>query len=230
MVTPLPRRSQGGFTLIEMLVVIAIIAVVVSGATFGIGALTRTRLRSASMKVMSAAQYAYNRSVTHGTTTRLYFDFDKQTMAVEETETPVTIANFEQLDTDAGAAVDPWEVARERIEKPLEREIVPTSPFSPITTSRGKTIKRYQAQPLGDGIEVHAIVTPHDSGPRTSGEGGVYFFPGGTTEHTVVQLSDANDTIYSVEIHPLTGNGRIHPYAYEPVDDLDDEGEVEDTR
>ena len=224
-----PTRPHGGFTLIEVILVVAIIAVVVTGATFGVGALTRTRLRSASFKVMSAAQYAYNRSITHGTTTRLQFDFEKNTMAVEETEIPVTIANFEQLESDTGTAVDPWELARARIEKPLERTPAPTSPFSPITTLSGKPIKRYQPQPIGDGIAIHALVTPRDPQPRTAGEGGVYFFPGGMTEHTVIQLKDSSDTIYSVEIHPLTGNGRIHPYAYEPLSELDDEGEVQDS-
>ena len=223
------RRPLRGFTLIEVIMVIAIVAVVVSGATLGLGALTRTRLRSAAFKVMSAAQYAFNRSVTHGTTTRLLFDFDKNTMSVEETATPVTIANLEQLESDPGTAVDPWEMARARIEKPLEPIPTPTSPFSPITTSTGKPIKRYQPQPLGDGVAVHAIVTPREEEPRSEGEGGVYFFPGGVTEHTVIQLTDGSDTIYSIEIHPLTGNGRIYPYAYEPLSDLDDKGEVEDS-
>ena len=226
-----PNPSTSGFTLIEVIVVIAIAAVVVSGATFGIGALTRGRLRSASMRVMSAAQYAHSRSITNGTTTRLHFDFEKDTMAVEETEAPVTIANYEQLKTDTGTAVDPWEVARQRIEKPLDREPPQTSQFSPITTNEGNTIKRYQAQPLGKGIEVHALVTPRDSLPRTEGEGGVYFFPGGATEHTVIQLRDNNENVYSVEIHPLTGKGRLYPYAYEPMADLDEnEGDVEDYR
>ncbi len=224
-----PNRPHDGFTLIEVIMVVAIIAVVVSGATFGVGALTRTRLRSASFKVMSAAQYAYSRSVTHGTTTRLQFDFEKDTMAVEETEAPVTIANYEQLEADTGGAVDPWELAQQRIERPLDREPPPISAFSPITTLDGKPIKRYQPQPVGDGIEIYAVVTPRDSLPRTEGEGGVYFFPGGVTEHTVVQLIDGSDTIYSIEIHPLTGQGRIYPYAYEPLSELDDEGEVEDS-
>jgi len=228
--TPRPSKPIDGFTLIEVILVVAIIAIVVTGATFGLGALTRSRLRSASFKVMSAAQYAYNRSVTHGTTTRLLFDFEKHTMAVEETATPVTIASFEQLEADTGTAVDPWELAKQRVEEPLESKPQPTSPFSPISTDSGKPIKRYQAQPLADGIEVHALLTPRDPDPRTEGEAGVYFFPGGMTEHTVVQLKDSNENIYSVEIHPLTGKGRLHPYAYEPIDELDDEGEVEDTR
>jgi len=213
--------------LIEVILVVAIIAVIVTGATFGLGAVTRTRLRSASFRVMSAARYAYNRAITQGTTTRLHFDFEKNTMAVEESQTPVTLATGDDLDGETGDAVDPWDLARRRLEKPLDKP-VPRSPFRPITNSDGKEIKRYTAQPVGDGISVHGLITPHEIDTRTEGEGSVYFFPGGVTEQAVIQLSDSSDTVYSIEIHPLTGNARIHNFAFEPLDEIDDEGEVRD--
>ena len=94
MIVRAPSRTNRGFTLIEVILVVSIIAVIVTGATFGLGAVTRTRLRSSSYKVMSAARFAYNRAITQGTTTRLLFDFEKNTMAVEETETPVTLGAY----------------------------------------------------------------------------------------------------------------------------------------
>jgi general secretion pathway protein H len=223
-----PARTNGGFTLIEVIMVVAIIAVVVTGATFGLGAITRTRLRSAAFKVTSAARFAYTRSLTQGTTTRLHFDFEKNTMAIEETATPVTLATAEDLESDTGDAVDPWELAKSRLEEPLS-PIEPSSPFGPITNASGKVLRRYTAKPVGDDISIHALITPHDLEPRTEGEGSVYFFPGGVAEQAVIQLSDSSETVYSVEIHPLTGNARIHNFAYEPLDELGDEGEVEDT-
>ncbi len=120
MLRRLPSRTNRGFTLIEVILVVAIIAVVVTGATFGLGAITRTRLRSSAFKVMSAARFAYNRSLTQGTTTRLRFDFEKDTMAIEETLTPVTLATSEQLEDEDGQAVDPWDLARARLEQPLD--------------------------------------------------------------------------------------------------------------
>lgn len=220
-------RTKRGFTLIEVILVVAIMAIVISGATFGLGAITRTRLRSSAFKVTSAARFAYNRALTQGTTTRLRFDFEKNTMAIEETDRPVTLATDEQLDAEPGQAVDPWDLARARIEQPLEL-VKPRSPFQPITNPRGKVLERYTAQPVGDAISIHALITPHEADTRTDGEGSVYFFPGGLTEHAVIQLTDSSETIYSVEIHALTGKARIHNFAYEPLDELDDEGDVED--
>ncbi len=228
MLRRLPSRTNGGFTLIEVMLVVVIIAVVVTGASFGLNAITRTRLRSSAYKVMSAARFAYNRSLTQGTTTRLRFDFEKNTMAVEETDTPVTLATDEQLESEEGQAVDPWDLARARLETPLT-PIEPRSPFQPISNASGKVLERYRAKPVGDGVSILALITPHETDSRTDGEGSVYFFPGGVTEHAVIQLSDSSETVYSVEIHPLTGNARIHNFAYEPLDDLDDDGEVEDT-
>ena len=228
MLRRVPSRTNRGFTLIEVIMVIAIIAVVVTGATFGLGAITRTRLRSSAFKVMSAARFAYTRSLTQGTTTRLHFDLDKDTMAIEETLTPVTLATSEQLEDEDGQAVDPWDLARARLEQPLT-PVKPTSPFQPISNQSGKVIERYTPKPIGEAISVHALITPHETETRTDGEGSVYFFPGGLTEHAVIQLTDSSDTVYSVEIHPLTGNARIHNFAYEPLDELDDEGEVEDS-
>jgi len=227
MLSRAPIKKKSGFTLIEVILVVTIIAVVVTGATFGLGAITRTRLRSASFRVMSAARFAYNRAITQGTTTRLRFDFEKDTMAVEESDTPVTLATDEQLESDAGDAINPWDLARARLEKPLEPPEL-RSPFQPMTNANGVVLKRYTAQPLGDGISVHALITPHELEKRVEGEGSVYFFPGGLTERAVIQLSDSSDTVYSIEIHPLTGNARIHNFAYEPLDELDDEGDVED--
>ena len=228
MLRRLPSRANRGFTLIEVILVVAIIAVVVTGATFGLGAISRTRLRSSAFRVMSAARFAYSRSLTQGTTTRLRFDLEKNTMAIEETYTPVTLATNEQLESDEGQAVDPWDLARTRLQEPLN-PVTPTSPFQPISNKSGKVLDRYSAKPVGDGISVHALITPHESDTRTDGEGSVYFFPGGVTEHAVIQLSDSSVTVYSIEIHPLTGNARIHNFAYEPLSELDDDGEVEDS-
>ena len=228
MLRRVPSKTNGGFTLIEVILVVAIIAVVITGATFGLGAISRTRLRSAAFRVMSAAHFAYNRSLTQGTTTRLRFDFEKITMAIEETEAPVTLASNEQLESDEGQAVDPWDLARSRLEEPLS-PVEPTSPFQPISNPNGKVLDRYTAKPVGDGVSVHALITPHESDRRTDGEGSLYFFPGGLTEHAVIQLSDSSESVYSVEIHPLTGNARIHNFAYEPLDELDADGEVEDS-
>ncbi len=225
-------------TLIEIMIVVVIIAIAAVGITFSVGALTRTRLRSGCVKVMAATRFAYNRAVSQGTTVRIVIDADANTISIEEAHGRVTLARMddprrENVESeDDSAAVDPWAAAQQRLEETM-RPSFGASPFSPIRGRDGETMSRYQPQPMGDGIQVVRMILPHEPEPREAGKGAIYFFPHGMTEHAVVQLTDGS-RVYSVEIHPLTGRGKVHtfPFEPEPVRESardEDLSEVEDT-
>ena len=225
-------RAREGMTLIEMMIVVLILALVAGGITYSIGALTRTRLRSACVTTSAAARYAYNRSIAENSTVRLVFDRANDQMSFEEAHGRVTLTRLndarrgEIAEDEDGTAVDPWEAARARLEDTL-RPSFGASPFSAIAG------RRFEARPLAPGVTIERLIVPHEPEPRTEGRGAIYFFPGGQTEHAILWLADGSDHVYSVEIHPLTGRGRVYDYAYEPEEMLDDgEGnersEVED--
>jgi general secretion pathway protein H len=223
-------------TLIEVMIVVLIVAVAASSLSYGFGALNRTQLRSACMRITAASRFAYNRAVSRGTTVRLAFDFNADTMAIEEAHGRITLARTddrrrraieegsEEDDTDS-AAVDPWAAAQARIADTLH----PSFGASPFEAISGR---RYAAAPIADGIEIERLVTPHENEPRERGTGHIYFFPHGQTEHAVVWLSDGGDTVFSIEIHPLSGRARVRASAYEPeelmVEGDEDSSEVED--
>ena len=205
-------------TLIEMMIVVLIIAVAATGLSVGFGALTRTHLRSACMRVAAASRYAFNRAISQGTTVRLAFDMESHEMSFEEAHGNVTLARVDdarRLDIEHGgdgsdaAGVDPWAAARARLEDTLR----PSFGASPFTTLEGS---RYQAAPLGDGVEIDRLITPHEAEPREEGTGHLYFFPSGQTEHAVVWVTDGGERVFSIEIHPLTGRARVREGAYEP--------------
>lgn len=217
----------------EILVVVVIVAIAATGATFALGALTRSRLRSSAVRIVAASKFAFNRAVVRGNTVRVVFNLQQNTLGIEEAQGQVVLARVgdatrEQLDVDE-VAVDPWAAAKARLDETRE----PTfgaSPFGPILGRDDKPRKQYAPRELPDGVRVVQLILPHEPEPRTGGTGAIYYFPGGRTEHAVVQLADRSDTVYSVEIHPLTGNAEVHPFAYEPepVVDGDDIREVED--
>lgn len=228
-----------GMTLIEILIVIVIIALAAAGMVFAVGALTRTRLKSSCMKVTAASRFAYSRAITHHKTVRVLFDLSENTIALEEAHGRVTLARAsdERRSGDSGedsSAVDPWTAARERLADTL-RPTFGASPFGPMTNREGQAIERYRAAPIGAGIRIVRLYLPHEPEPREEGRGSVYFFPGGITEHAVIQLADASNHVYSVEIHALTGRATVHNFAFapEPIREDDDEerqSEVEDPR
>jgi prepilin-type N-terminal cleavage/methylation domain-containing protein len=234
MTTAMPRKSrQTGMTLIEIMVVVVIIAMAATGVSMALGAVTRTKLRSSCMRIVAASRFAYNRAIAQGTTVRITFDFSKHTLAIEEAHGKVVLARAgdERVERAEGggdrAGVDPWEAAEQRLQNALEPS-VGTSPFATITNADGEPIERYQHHPVGDGIQIARLLTPHEPEPRTDGHGSIYFFPSGMTEHSVVQLQKSDGTVYSVEIHPLTGRGRVHNFAYEPESIMDEDAEDED--
>ena len=75
------------------------------------------------------------------------------------------------------------------------------------------------------------VFSPHERQPREDGKAYIYYFPGGVTEHTIVQLTDGdeeNPHIYSVEIHPLSGRAQVHDFELEPEEELDKLQEAEE--
>src|SRR5690606_29503510 len=224
-----PRRAVEGLTLIEVMIVMVIMAMAAAGATMGIGALTRTELRSSAMRVAAAAHFGYSRSISTGRTVRVVFDLDRDTIGVEETSGKIAISRMDERadpeeDTSDLGAVDPWESARARMEDgPMRAK----SSFGPITDPDGEEIEFYKSQSIGNGISIVQVKTPHYPMPIEEGRAALYFFPGGRTERALIQVSDASDIVYTVEIHPLTGKAKVHPFAYEPPE-LDEGDEVRD--
>ncbi|MDB4977511.1 MAG: ral secretion pathway protein [Myxococcaceae bacterium] len=227
------------------MVVVVIIAIGASAATLGLGSLTKANLQSACVRLTALARYAYHRALTNGTTVRMTLDLESDTFALSEAHGRITLVrsdaplreesvralkdkNGEKDEKDqdsrteeSGASVDPWEMARQRIEKP-DQLILPASPFSALTAPSGKPLERFSTQPIGDDIRIAKVIVAHEATPREEGRTDLFFFPSGLTQHAVVQLIDRNDIIYSVEINPLTGRGTIHNAPFEPEVLLDD--------
>lgn len=222
------RPAREGMTLIEIMIVVVIVAFAAAGMGYSVGALARTNLKASATRVAAAARFAYARAVTQGRTVRLAFELPAATFSIQEAEGPVVLSRPD-ADTphgvdeeETGGAVDPWAAARERVEHP-DGPALGASPFSAISGSSGKPIKRYQKIELGRHVHIVKLTVPHEPEPREQGLGAVHFFPTGYGEHAVLQLSDGTDDgIYSVEIKPLTGRCIIHKGAYEPDEFLDD--------
>jgi len=216
-------------TLIEVMVVMVIIALSASGLSYSFGALARTNLKGGAGKLASAVRYAYNRSVIQGTTVRIVFEVPGNTFSVEEARGRIALARADDERRKNGAeeggqevvAVDPWAAAQARISQALKPSLG-ASPFSLIATSDGKSLERYHNVSLGRRVQVVKLIVPHEPAPLEQGQGAIHFFPGGMTEHAVLQVSDGGDAVYSVEVHPLTGRCQIYPRAYEPKQMLGD--------
>ena len=80
------RRYDRGMTLMEMIIVTAVVALVMTGMAMGIGTLTRQRLVSSSIQLAALVRTAYSRAATTGRTVRIVFDLDGGANWLEEAE------------------------------------------------------------------------------------------------------------------------------------------------
>lgn len=222
-------------TLIEVLIVIIIVAIAATGITYSLGAITRANLRSAAMRISAGSRFAYGRAIAQNTTVRLHFELENDdgasTMGFQEAHGRVVLARVDdarraEIEEGETAAVDPWAAAEAR----LEDTLTPSFGASPFQQVPGR---RYASQALASNVRVLKVIVPHMPEPVEEGTVDIYYWPGGLTEHAIVQVMDTSDRVYSVEIHPLTGRGRVYSYAYEPEEMLDDgtgsqRSEVED--
>lgn len=225
---PLKRKRTAieGLSLVEVMIVVVIIAVVMGGVTMSLRALTEANLRSGAIKVAAACRYAYQRAIIQSKTVRVVFDMQSHTLAIEEAHGQITISRADDEDRDDDgdqdqAGRDPWAIAGERVEGTFSPALN-SSTWGPITDDEGNPLTRYQAQPIGSGVFVQRIFTPHEPEPREAGVGAIYFFPQGHTEHTFVQLSDGDEDVFTIEVHPLTGRAFIHGVELTPDEAAED--------
>lgn len=212
-------------TLIEVMVGIAIVALVATGASYGFNLLNRTNLRSACMRIGAASRFAYHRAITTGSTVRIGLDFGEGTIVLEEARGRVQLVradderrrDVEEESGSSASVVDPWEAARANLGDVVRPSFGQTS-FGPISNAEGTPIKRYAAQPLGSGVRVMKVFVPHEPEPVSQGKAYIYFFPGGRTERAIVHLTDARGDVFSVLLHPLTGRVDVRSEAYVPPD------------
>lgn len=231
------RTAERGYTLIEILVVLAILVLVVSGASLGLSSLTRANLRSSAVLVAAAVRTGYTRAITQGHPVRLVLDMASSKVWLEETEGRLVLnrnPGDEEEEPPVAAAPEGSEDAPATPALPTGGFDVVPSDFtlgaSNATRYRAPQFariegKRFEPRDLPGGTKIVAVYTAHTEGRQEEGVQYLYFWPGGMTERAVVQVADDDGTTFSIVVHPLTGRTRIENVPVEPEAELSDEEE-----
>lgn len=179
-----------GFTLIEVLIVVAIMATLVGlGATLFSGTF-RVQIKKESSHLISVVRFAYNEAITKGVPYRLVFDVTEQAYWLE--------AGSE------GDQAPPSTTNGEEEEKTPSEEALPPPPPYSIDDDVVKKVK------LGKEVFIRDVATSHDEKEVTEGLAYLYFFPTGLTEQAVIHLSnEEKSSNYSILVNPLTAKCRV---------------------
>lgn len=206
------RAGRRGLTLIEVVIAIALVGLLTGSLLFGRNMLVGTRVKSAATLIVSSVRFGLARANSTGRPVRLVIDFDKKQLALEEASKSLMLR---EKSADQTGGADPVTQAEQKARAETDRIIegprAPRARFSKLMNVRGAVEQLAEGRPLGDGVEVVAVRTEHDEEELREGRAYVYFWPGGTTERTVVQLKKAGDkdVALTVVISPLTGRAQI---------------------
>jgi hypothetical protein len=221
--------------LIEVMVVMALIALVVGSAGAGFRALAKSDLRSSAAKMAGAVRYLFDRASTTGKVHRLVLDMDKDRYWAEVSDDRFIMAGGREteasrkLEADklAKEAEDAKKLADEKTGLDEMQARYKPEPFRP-KRARFDAFKEMVVKPVDlKGALIADVYTPRLAEPLETGKAFIYFFPLGMTEAAIVHLSDKKgDTVYSLVVHPLTGRVQIkNSYVQPPLEkQFDDEG------
>jgi general secretion pathway protein H len=236
-----PSAWQAGFTLLEMMIVLALVALLTGSVVIGFRAFTKSELRGSSAKLAGAIRYLFDRASATGKMHRLVLDFDEGKYWAEASDDRFFAPRERETDESREKEVEAEaELAKARAEGRVDEngevtsgdEIDP-SRYQPTEWKPKKARfekfaeKSLKTVELKGGIKLAGLFTARYARPISTGKGYLYFFPLGQTEPAVVHISDEEgQTFYSLLVHPLNGRVQITAGYVEPrVDEqFDDEG------
>lgn len=185
------RRS--GFTLIEMLAVVAIIALLVSVTAPNLGAVRERWLRNQTRQVASYVELARQRAVMTGVPHRVLLNLEEGSYRLEWK----THDEEDDGRVPARPGYEPRDVTRLSLSPPPAREVS----FRPVPGNMG--IFHY----LADEIDFAGLETPQGWVDR--GEFGVVFDEDGTADHNEIMLENQRGERMWLEIRPIADAVRI---------------------
>lgn len=183
-------RSQKGFTLIEIMIVLAILGAVV--------ALVAPRFvkRDGNIKAVARSFIVLSKEIRNkarltNSTYRLVINMDTQDEAYW-----VERANGPQ-------PVDP-KMYEEALKKESEKDEEAPPPLFQMDKSLTKSEKK-----LPSGLRFGSVETINMKSPITSGLAYIHFFPEGFVEAAAVQITNGNNLTWTLVFNPLTGQADI---------------------
>lgn len=190
------RKGGRGFTLIEMLLVLALLALLFASLMPKATSLFRVNVQSSVRRFAALVRFAYDQSVLTGKLHRIVLDFDKQTWAVEA-------ANPGELPIDeAKRELNPYFKNRDLKEGEAD-------PDEPGFQAAGRGL----VSQLPRGV---AIVEAHSwrYGDKSVSKGvfSIFAYPSGMIDEARVRFAEEGKEkvrTYEVSIQPLTGRTKI---------------------
>ncbi len=228
------RRSRAGFTLIEVLVVVVIVAMLFGMVAVSYSQLPKLQLREAGRKFAGGIRFLSGRARTSRMLLRLVMDLDKENpeLKIERFPPGLSLPNRdprvdnEMEDTlewryenwsrlDPGNPVGPVGAAD------------PGKPFLPPVSQWEPLESRMDTKIVLENVRIASVTFPCLNKEFNSGLVSLVFYPNGTNWGAVILLRSTAEHELSLIIEPMTGHVRFESGFVVPEDLCEDaEGKV----
>jgi prepilin-type N-terminal cleavage/methylation domain-containing protein len=185
-----PSR-QAGFSLVEVLIVMALLALIVGIVAPGINSAFRVSAESFARQTALLLREARDRAMLLDKLIRLRIDLEKQELWLEE-------------------AAGGYLLRRDSADRPglssREREEAEKSESEAFVMVEALTKEK---RALPGGLKIVEVITPRAKDPVKEGRVDVYFFSNGTSDGATLHFEDDEQVKYSLKLHPITGQSKV---------------------
>ena len=203
------RRSARGFTLLEVMIVIAILVLVSGVALSSLDSLTSTQLRTQTNRLAAAIRHAYNRSVADGLYMRLVINIESDRYFVEGSYTPTFIPAEQRTEGEAND------------QKKDDDDDTPSTPPP-------RFVRVIEEVAMEKGIGIDGVITAGQEDEFRSGVAHIYFFPNGFVEPAMIYTTDGDEDFFTLIISPMTGRVRREKGKADPGENMGRPDKVEE--
>lgn len=196
--------SPRGFTLIELMVVIAVVAVMAAAVVPAVNSVTGANARAAAGELAGGLRWLFDTAALRHETCRMALDLDRGRWWPECTSGEGRGRRGPVLSKEGTIAEEDDSLAdRFPDERDAEaRRLLAGARFGEF---RDRLAKR---QSLPGSAAFTEVWTQHQREPLSKGMAYVYFFPQGQAEAARIPVSDGS-FVYTVMLQPLTGRARV---------------------
>jgi general secretion pathway protein H len=235
------RRLSQGFTLIEVMVALMIVALIATIGVKGFRTVSKSSLREGSSHMAGAIRFLFDRASITGKYHRLVIDLNEGRYWAEVSDDRFYAPNQAESEPERRKREEKEDAAEEEERKRKEKQQLLYGSNSSSSSSasssssfdmskmevgefrprraRFAAFKETALKPvtLQKEVRIKSVYTPRMTDPVTAGRVYLYFYPLGQTEPAVITLTDkSGESVFSLVVHPITGRVRIYNEEVRP--------------